>query len=154
LRYVFTHGREDQWPTLRQMIRSNRRVFVMYENGPGDPRYPWYHNGFELTQETPYSFHSESQLSSPASCRPNRGTPASPLFQVNNWIDEVPPPPDSGPKSNAFPTLLKRLRRCQRRRGLLPNIVGVDFYDQGDVVGAVNELNGLPRKAKATVRVR
>jgi hypothetical protein len=151
LKYVYTHVREDPWPTLRQLITSNRRLFVMYEQGPGDPSAPWYHNGFELTQETPYKFHKESELFSPASCRPNRGTANSPLFQVNNWIDDVPPPAGSGAKSNAYSALLVRLERCERVRGLVPNIVGVDFYNQGKVLAAVNVINGLPADAKAAL---
>jgi len=148
LKYVYTHGREDPWPTLRQLITSNRRVLVMYEKGPGDPSARWYHNGFELTQETPYKFHKESELFSPASCRPNRGTANSPLFQVNNWIDDVPPPAGTGAQSNAYSPLLLRLERCERVRGLVPNIVGVDFYNQGKVLAAVNVINGLPANAK------
>lgn len=154
LKYVYTHMREDPWPTLRQLIRSNRRLFVMYEEGPGDPSAPWYHNGFELTQETPYKFHTESELFAPSSCRPNRGTANSPLFQVNNWIDDVPPPAGSGAKSNAYGPLLLRLERCERVRGLVPNIVGVDFYNQGKVLAAVNVINGLPANAKPALPTR
>ncbi|MEA2445732.1 MAG: hypothetical protein QOJ12_3024 [Thermoleophilales bacterium] len=147
IRYVYHHPREAQWPTLRQLIRADRRAFVMWEAGPGGG-INWYHDGFDFTQETPYSFKSQAQLASPASCRPNRGTPDSPLFQMNNWIDATPPPPGAGRKSNDYSTLLKRARMCQRIRGLLPNIIGVDFYDQGDPLGVVRTLNQLPRNAR------
>jgi hypothetical protein len=70
------------------------------------------------------------------------------LFQVNHWIDDVPPPAGTGRKSNAYLPLLIRLQRCERGRGLVPNIVGVDFYDQGAVLRAVNVINGLPAHAK------
>lgn len=148
LKYVYTHRRDDPWPTLRQLITANHRLFVMYEQGPGDPSAPWYQNGFDLTQETPYKFHTQAELASPSSCDANRGTASSPLFQVNNWIDDVPPPPGSGEKSNAYGPLLLRLQRCERVRGLVPNIVGVDFYDKGRVLAAVNVINGLPPNAK------
>ena len=39
--------------------------------------------------------------------------------------------------------LLDRARRCQSERGMLPNILAVDFAMTGDVVGAATELNGL-----------
>ena len=45
---------------------------------------------------------------------------------------------------NAHDVLLGRARECQKRRGMLPNIVAVDFYRAGDLFGVVDELNGLP----------
>jgi hypothetical protein len=39
--------------------------------------------------------------------------------------------------------LLTRAQACQRQRGLLPNLVAVDFYRRGDVFGVVNTLNGV-----------
>jgi hypothetical protein len=34
---------------------------------------------------------------------------------------------------------------CQRIRHTLPNLVAIDFYKRGDVLGVVRALNGLPR---------
>ena len=31
--------------------------------------------------------------------------------------------------------------RCRERRGMLPNVVAVDFYRQGDAARVVDELN-------------
>ena len=36
-----------------------------------------------------------------------------------------------------------RTRQCREERGMLPNILAVDFALTGDVVGAVADLNGL-----------
>jgi hypothetical protein len=44
---------------------------------------------------------------------------------------------------NAFDELLRRARRCQERRQRLPNLVAVDFFEQGDVLGVVRALNGV-----------
>jgi hypothetical protein len=109
---------------------------------------PWYHLGFDLVQETPYSFTDSQALRAPASCSPNRGTANSPLFQLNHWVERVNPSPALAQRVNAYDVLLARARRCRRERGLLPNLVNVDFYDQGDLFAAVRALNRLPRAAR------
>jgi hypothetical protein len=37
--------------------------------------------------------------------------------------------------------LLTRARRCQEIRHRLPNLVAVDFFRRGDVLGVVDALN-------------
>ena len=144
--YLYTHDRDEEWPTLRQMIRSGRRVLVMAEEKvTGAP--PWYHLGFDLVQETPYTFTSLQALEAPASCDANRGTPNSPLFQLNHWVERVNPSPALSRVVNSFPVLYRGAARCRRVRGLIPNLVNVDFYDEGDLFAAVRVLNGLPRTA-------
>ncbi|MGI9538962.1 MAG: hypothetical protein ACR2N6_02295 [Miltoncostaeaceae bacterium] len=130
-------------PTLREMIDSGKRIIVMAENDTeGAP--DWYHDGFSLTQETPFSFDSPEALAAPESCRPNRGEPDSPLFQMNHWVQRVAPPLASDAEVvNQREFLLERARRCEMERGLLPNIVAVDFHERGDTLDVVDELNGV-----------
>jgi hypothetical protein len=33
--------------------------------------------------------------------------------------------------------------RCRQERGRIPNYVAVNFFDEGDVFRAVDQLNGL-----------
>jgi hypothetical protein len=42
---------------------------------------------------------------------------------------------------NAAAFLDARLGRCRKERRLLPTVVAVDFYRQGDTFGAVDRLN-------------
>jgi len=42
---------------------------------------------------------------------------------------------------NAHDFLATRVDRCRERRGMLPNLVAVDFYRQGDAARVVDELN-------------
>ena len=46
----------------------------------------------------------------------------------------------------------ERARICARVRGLEPNIIAVDYYNEGDVVGVAKELNGIPADAEPEVR--
>jgi hypothetical protein len=137
------------FPTLRQMIDSNQRLVVMAENDAGD--IPWYHLAYaHALQETPFRFTNAPQLTDraklAASCRAHRGPSSAPLFLVNHWVDTTPAPrPSLASVVNARGALLMRAQTCQRQRGRLPNLVAVDFYRRGDVLGVVNTLNGVSR---------
>ncbi|MEH3055073.1 MAG: hypothetical protein PGN13_13920 [Patulibacter minatonensis] len=130
------HG--EPLPTLGTLIRSGRRLVVMAENHAGAP---WYPAGFTFAQDTPYAFSSVEELRTAASCARNRGTTAAPLLLVNHWIEAYPPNPRSAEIVNQPPFLLDRARRCMRERGLVPNLLAVDFVERGDVVGAAATLN-------------
>jgi hypothetical protein len=130
----------DRLPTLREMIDKDERVVVMAENRSGGV--DWLRDQFDLVQETPYRFGTPAEVEADSSCRRNRGQPDNPLFLLNNWVDTSPfPRPSNAARVNAFPALLRRARTCQRLRGLLPNLVAVDFYERGDVLDVVGELN-------------
>ena len=137
------------FPTLRQMIDSNQRLVVMAENDAGD--IPWYHLAYaHALQETPFRFTSAAQLTDPAklaaSCRPHRGPTSAPLFLLNHWVDTSPTPrPSLATVVNARAALLQRAQTCQRLRSHLPNLIAVDFYRRGDVLGVTDTLNGVSR---------
>lgn len=77
------------------------------------------------------------------SCAPNRGTPSSPLFQINHWITPAGAAPTVGEAKvvNAYDVLMPRVRDCMTQRGQLPTIVGVNFVEIGDALQVVNDLN-------------
>ncbi|UGS39290.1 PI-PLC domain-containing protein [Capillimicrobium parvum] len=140
--YVYTGRVGKPWPTLRELIASGGRVIMMGEDHGGDPKVPWYHPAFRYMQETPYHAENPSQLT----CAVNRGGTEGSLFLLNNWIDTTPAPrPSNAAKVNAYDTLLRRARECQKERGLLPNVLAVDFYKTGDVFGVADTLNGVGR---------
>jgi hypothetical protein len=137
------------FPTLRTMIDSNQRLVVMAENHAGNV--PWYHLAYEhALQETPFRFTKAAQLTDPtmlaASCRSHRGPASAPLFLLNNWVDTTPNPrPSLAAVVNARAALLARAQTCQRLRSRVPNLVAVDFYRRGDVLGVVRALNNGAR---------
>ncbi len=135
------------FPTLRAMIDSDQRLVVMAENDAG--AVAWYHLAYEhALQETPFRFKDAAALTDSgalaASCQPNRGPGSAPLFLLNHWVDTTPAPrPSLAAIVNARAVLLARAQACRRIRGRLPNLVAVDFYRRGDVLGVVNTLNGV-----------
>ena len=92
-----------------------------------------WHQAFEVLQETPYRFERPEELS----CRANRGGTSGSLFQINHWLTTTPTArPSNAEIFNTREFLLDRARQCQRERGMLPNVLAVDFAGTGDVVGA------------------
>ena len=140
-RHVWRGPVEPRLPTLREMVDSDQRVLVVTENRTDDA-VPWLHAQFDLFQETPYRFSTPAELAAESSCVPNRGDPRNPLLLLNNWVDTSPlPQPRNAAEVNAYGALLRRARTCERLRGRLPNLVAVDFYEEGDVTGVVDTLN-------------
>jgi hypothetical protein len=135
------------FPTLREMIDSGQQVVVYAENHGGAA--PWYTAGYEQAlQETPFTFKRAVLLTTPANwprtCRPNRGPESAPLFLINHWVNTDPTPrPTDADKVNTPPVLDGRARECDRLRDLTPNLLAVDFFGRGDVVGAADVLNGV-----------
>ena len=146
-RFAYRGPVAGRWWTLRQMVDSGQRVLFLAENRGGAA--PWYHPAYEaILQETPFAFGRPAQLTDPAglsaTCRPNRGPASAPLFLVNHWITTDPVPrPSNADRVNAYRPLMARLRECERLRGRMANLVAVDFARRGDLLRAVDTLNGV-----------
>jgi hypothetical protein len=138
---VYQGPARPPWPTLGELVARDERVLVLAEqHGADGPS--WMHPQPAVAQETPYAFPDAAALQAPAACAPNRGGTAGSLLLVNHWVDTTPAPRTANARTvNATGFLDKRLADCRRRRGLLPNLVAVDFYRQGDVFAAVDRLN-------------
>jgi hypothetical protein len=144
-KYVYQGPLGPPWPTLRELINGGGRVMVFVETGKTAA--PWVHPAFETIQETKYTFHKPEDFS----CVPNRGGTGGTLFQINHWIETTPAPqPKNAELVNAHDALLKRAEDGRKERGMLPNVLLVDFYRTGDLFGVVRELNGLPAPAADT----
>lgn len=139
--FVYRGRVTPPWPTLQEMVGRDERVLVMAEHE--SEGVPWLHAAFEVVQETPYRFKNPSEFS----CRPNRGGTSGSLLLLNHWIETPPHPlPSNAEIVNAYDFLLARARQCERERGMIPNIIAVDFYRTGDLFAVVDTLNGISSK--------
>jgi hypothetical protein len=66
---------------------------------------------------------------------------------MNHWIERLPPSIADAEAVNRYEVLLKRALFCQDKRGMIPNLVAVDFYSRGDLLRVVDSLNGVTLKA-------
>ena len=126
--------RDEPLPTLGELVRAQTRLIVLTEEDGGAR--PWYLPGFAFAQDTPLGATRPAQLR----CRRFRGEPGSPMLLLNHWIDTFPPSVSRNERIGGA-LLARRARRCGGVRGLLPNLVAVDFHERSDVVEVVRRLN-------------
>jgi hypothetical protein len=137
--FVFRGEPRPPWPTLREMVLADQQVLVLAENN--SEGVDWYHQAFEVLQETPYHFEKPEDFSNV----PNRGGTAGSLLLMNHWIATEPSSlPSDAVIVNAYDVLLARARACEKERGMLPNLLAVDFHRTGDLLRVVRTLNGIP----------
>jgi hypothetical protein len=135
---VYRGATHPPWPTLGEMVRTNQRILVLAENN--SEGVPWYHPAFEVCQETPYHFSSPDEFT----CQPNRGGDTGSLMLMNHWVTTPPTSlPSIAARVNAHDFLMERVEAFRKERGRTPNIIAVDFYQTGDLVKVVRELNGV-----------
>jgi hypothetical protein len=134
---VHTHATGSEWATLGELIERDERLVVFAEEQGSEPA--WYHSVFEHVQETPYHFESADEFS----CEENRGSADAPLFLMNHWIQRLTPDRADAVVVNTREVLVGRARQCESERGQLPNFIAVNFSSIGDLLGAVDQLNGV-----------
>ncbi len=137
--YVHTHERGTPWPTLAEMIQSQKRVVIFSEKKKEKSRPRWYHYFWSEAWDTPFAAKEPSDLK----CTLGRGNKKNALFLLNHFLTNPFASPKWAKKVNFNPFFLERARRCQQKNKQLPNFVMVDFYSIGDLFDVVAKLNGL-----------
>ncbi len=136
---AYVHAPGTPWPTLQEMIDTDKRVLVLMENEGGGTQFPYLHQGFDLVQDTGYTYATVDDFD----CAPNRGSSDADLFMVNHWLSSFTALVSNAQKANAEEVLAARAAKCEQERGHIPNFVAVNWYDQGDLLRVVDELNGV-----------
>lgn len=140
LPFAYTPTAGQPWPTLGQMIESQHRLVVLMQRHGGGSAYPWLLQGFDWVEDTPYTNPTVADLS----CQANRGNPGATLLLLNHWLASFTSLVSDARRVNARDVLLPVAESCRSARGRLPSYLAVNWYDQGDLFGVVDTLNGVP----------
>ena len=137
--YAYIHPPSGAWPTLGEMIEAGTRLLVLGERGAPPPA--WYHSLWELASDNPYGQHSTADFG----CRPNRGRRSNPLLLMNHWLNNALdlPSEEGAGRANRLEMLYPRTMDCIQETRKVPNFIAVNYYEQGDLLGLVELLNGV-----------
>ncbi|CAI7974171.1 putative integral membrane protein [Frankia sp. Hr75.2] len=129
---------DGEWPTLREMVESGRRLVVFAESQdmPGT----FLRSFYRYASDTPFSVDSPEKLTG---CARLRGAAGSPLLLLNNWVTDAAPSRQAAVVANRADRILARSRQCETEQGRRPTFVAVDFVNIGDAAAAVDRLNAV-----------
>lgn len=130
--YLHTQNKFLDWPTLQTMINNNKRLVVFNEVNNASSSQGWYHHIWDFAVEINYGS---------INCDYGRGNPSNGLFVFNHFI--TPANQSDANTSNSNPYFINHVTQCQEAKNKFPNFITVDFYDLGDAMAVVNQLNAL-----------
>ena len=137
LPYAHSQKKGKPWPTLAEMAAADKRLVVFTDRGGG--QLPWLHGVWDFCWETHFSARRREDLS----CAKNRGSSKNTLFIFNHFLTRAVASKKLADEVNHNPFLKKRVEECRKASGKLPNFITVDFYERGDAIAVVDELNGI-----------
>ncbi|OAX83382.1 hypothetical protein ACJ72_02257 [Emergomyces africanus] len=138
----------DEWPTLQQMIQSGKRLVVFLDYEADMERVPYILDEFTYYWETPFDTTDPLFMQCKID-RPPNANPEGRMYIVNHYLDiekvgVLFPDRLSAPRTNA-PTgkgsIGAQIELCTSIHGRKPNVVLVDFLNQGDVLRAQDMAN-------------
>ena len=138
--YLYAHN--TVWPTLQNMIDNDNRLVIFSDVDDASSSQSWYHYVWEYAVETHYSVGNINDFT----CDFNRGDSLNDLFIFNHFVTDASLGYGLYNESNdvnANPFFITRALDCQTQTNKFPNFVTVDYYELGDGLTVVDQLNGL-----------
>ena len=138
--YLYTHN--STWPTLQSMIDNDNRLVIFSDVDDASSSQSWYHYVWDYAVETHYSVGNINDFT----CDFNRGDPLNDLFIFNHFVTDATLGYGLYNESNdvnANPFFINRALNCQTQTNKFPNFVTVDYYELGDGLAVVDQLNSV-----------
>ena len=140
--YLYTHNNSIGWPTLQNMIDNDNRLIIFTDEDDASSSQNWYHFVWDYAVETHYSVESINDFT----CDFNRGDPLNDLFIFNHFVTDANLGYGLYTESNdvnANPFFINRILDCQTQTNKFPNFITTDFYELGDGLDVVDQLNSI-----------
>ncbi|MCB9233877.1 MAG: hypothetical protein H6581_19630 [Bacteroidia bacterium] len=144
--YMHVQQPSDDWPTLQQMIDSNKRLVVFVDdqntaNAADELLYTW-----QWVAATPFEVLSSSEFS----CATDRGNDGNDLYFLEHHISASifgfslqSANKDSASAVNQLSRMYPRAQGCKDAHQHQVNFISVDYYQSGDLLQTINILNGI-----------
>ena len=128
----------SEWPTLIDMINMDKRLVVFWEQS-GDSEHPYFHDFLTHSWTTNYADDDTSSMD----CEKLRGDVNQPVYHMNNWLKNQAglSDPNRASEANDVDFMVERAIECIELHQKRPTFIAVDWWEEGDVVEAVERVN-------------
>lgn len=138
--YLYTKIDGQPWSTMQEIIDANQRLVIFTDQDDASANQGWYHYMWDHMVETHYSVSSPQDFTETY----NRGDSLNELFVFNHFVTDATL--GTGSESDAlivneYSFLMNRVSEHFSNHHKFPNFVTLDFYDQGEGLNVVNNLN-------------
>ena len=145
IEFLYEYDETEGWPNLQDMIDVDKRIVLFSDNDIEDAP-SWFHFLWDHAVET----HFNNELIEDFSCDFNRGDEQNALFILNHFITNyelvignIELYNAQVEEVNSNPYFFERVYECLSEKDKFPNFITVDFYDVGNCLEVVNDLNEL-----------
>ncbi|EER29333.1 hypothetical protein D8B26_008056 [Coccidioides posadasii str. Silveira] len=140
----------DSWPMLGNLISSGKRLIVFLDYKADMPKFPYILDQFAYFFETPFST-TDPKFPQCKIDRPPNAKADGRLYLVNHTLNVdifgvIVPDRIRAPKTNAATgegSIGAHVDLCNSIYDRKPNVVLLDFINQGEVFRAQNRMNGF-----------
>ncbi|KAK9235885.1 PLC-like phosphodiesterase [Lipomyces kononenkoae] len=139
----------DAWPTLQEMITAGTRLVVFLDYGANVSTVPYILDEFAYFFETPYD-QTDPNFSQCKVDRPTNATAAGRMYLVNHTLNInlldlgiLIPDRDDAATTNSVASIEAQANLCAGLYGRNPNVMLLDFVDQGEAIPAEDMLNSV-----------
>lgn len=146
--YLYSYN--STWTTLQNMIDNNNRLVIFSDVDDANNTQSWYHYVWDHAVETHYSVSTINDFT----CDFNRGDPTNDLFILNHFVTDANLGYglyNESLDANTNPFFITRALDCQNQTNKFPNFVTVDFYELGDGLAVVDQLNNITNTSSINI---
>ncbi|KAF5368278.1 hypothetical protein D9615_010378 [Tricholomella constricta] len=150
--------RYSQWPTLGEMLDSEKRVVVFLDAGANTTLVDFILPEFQMIWETPFSVTNSSfpckidRIHGPLSTEDH-------MYMINHSLNKdlfdtgiIVSDRLNAPTTNSIPSIIDHVNRCAPLgAGRAPTFILLDFVNVGRGFAAADQLNGVATPSNETV---
>lgn len=138
--YLYTKIDGQPWATIQEMIDLNQRLVILSDENDAGAGQEWYHYVWDHAVETHYSVSSPQDFTDDF----NRGDSLNDLFIFNHFVTDATIGVGSESDAqtvNDYAFLMSRITDHFDSYGKFPNFITLDFYELGNGLQVVQDLN-------------